>query len=113
MLNRLLAKLKKNAKATIKPQSLVLTKDRFDRDENHYHYRYPSPGSYPVQEEDPNAYDFRTGYRDSVHDIRPFEHDPLLKMDEHEYILVQPDISAKQRDEGELISHQAKFVMLH
>lgn len=109
MLNRMWDKLMRGAKATIKPQSLVLPKDRFERDENHYHYRYPSPASSPVQEEDVNAYDYRLGYKDSVHDIRPFEHDPMLKQDEREYIVIQPDIDPKKRAEGGLISYQEEF----
>lgn len=107
MLTRLLSKFKKNAKATIFPQSLTLPKDRFDRDENHYHYRYPSPGSIPIdQENDLNAYDYRTGYKDSVHDIRPFEHDPVTYRELEEYVIIQPELDSKKRDEGGIISNQ-------
>lgn len=90
-------------KSTIKPPALVYPKDRFPRDENYYHYRYPSPASEEIYKPDEGAYDYRLGYKDSIHEIRSFEHDPLSKEDGEEFFLYQPSRNDGERRKGRLI----------
>lgn len=74
ILKRFTDKIAKQVKSTIKPASLVFFKDRRPRDENYYHYRYPSPGSSPVGLDADKDVNYRLGYRDSVHNIRNASH---------------------------------------
>ena len=104
VLRRLTEKLGQQIKSTIKPQSLVYYKDRRPRDANYYHYRYPSPGSTPVGQDTDKEANYRLGYRDSVHNIRDFEHyinEPDAK---EERIDFNPNMKNKAYIDSRLIS---------
>lgn len=101
----------KHIKSTIKPPATVLPKDRFPRDENHYHYRYPSPASYDVPETPSNAYDYRLGYQDSIHNIRAFDYDHRETDDTFNYMMYTPDAGCKEKEESSLKRNQRTFII--
>ena len=90
----------------IQPHAYRFYKSRRPRDENSYHYRYPSPANYPIdRSESHKNLDYRVPYKDSVYDIkntfRTKKEDPIQ-------VFVTNGISANmQKDtESKVISHQ-------
>ncbi len=55
---------------TIYPHSLRWTKNRRLRDTTNFHDNHPSPGSNADKRLEYGPGDYRTGYRDSYHNIR-------------------------------------------
>ena len=59
----------------IRPHAVRFYKETRPRGDNAYQYRYPSPGSYAMENETiEQQLDHRTPFKDSVHDIKYFRH---------------------------------------
>ena len=93
---RLTEKLGNSIKSTFRPPSLDFVKNRRPRDANYYHFRYPSPGSTPVGYNSDIEANYRFGYRDSVYNIREYEHYVNQPAGEEERIDINPNNKNKK-----------------
>jgi hypothetical protein len=77
------------------------------RDSNDIHFRYPSPGSEPIDDSYSvkNVTDYRLGFHDSIHSVRYREHSLVKPHAIEHLIVVDPMQNPKFLVEGDLSRH--------
>lgn len=94
----------------IRPQAIRFYKETRPRDSNAYHYRYPSPASYPI---DPHQLDreldHRVPYKDSIYDIKNYQHSSAQEMPEDFFMTNGLTADIENQKKGKLKSRQGLF----